>query len=60
MTNYQKSYTVKALKTFLEKTFEIAFGDNAINRDFTMKEVVEKLQEYSNNALKYEELENDR
>jgi len=60
MTNYQKSYTIKALNTFLEKTFEIAFGDNAINRDFTMKEVVEKLQEYSDNALKYEELKNDR
>ena len=59
MSNHQKYYTVKALNTFLEKTFEIAFGDNAISRDFTMKEVIEKLQEYSDNALKYEELKNE-
>ena len=40
---------------FIEEVFEIAFGDNAINRDFSMGEVLDKLMEFSNNALKYEE-----
>ena len=40
---------------FIEEVFDIAFGDNAINRDFSMGEVLDKLMEFSNNALKYEE-----
>jgi hypothetical protein len=40
---------------FIEEVFEIAFGDNAINRDFSHREVLDKLMEFSNNALKYEE-----
>ena len=55
--DYQKYYTKKALNMFLESTFEIAFGDDAINKEYTMKEVVEKLREYSDNALKWEEAE---
>ena len=39
---------------FIENVFEIAFGDNAINRNFTYEEVVEKLREFSDNALKNE------
>ena len=42
---------------FIEEVFEIAFGDNAINRDFSMGEVLDRLMEFSNNALKYEEEE---
>ena len=38
-----------------QSVFEIAFGDNAINRDFSMGEVLDRLMEFSNNALKYEE-----
>lgn len=45
MKNYQKEYTVKALNTFLENTFELAFGDDAINKGYTMKEVVDTLKE---------------
>ena len=40
---------------FIEEIYEIAFGENAINRDFSMGEVLDKLMEFSNNALKYEE-----
>ena len=40
---------------FIEAIYEIAFGDNAINRDFSQKEVIEKIQEYSDNALHYEQ-----
>jgi len=36
---------------FIEQVFEIAFGDNAINRDFTYDEVIEKLKEFSDNSL---------
>lgn len=42
-------------KTFIEQAYEIAFGDDAINRDFSHKEVLEKLMEFSNNALNWEE-----
>jgi hypothetical protein len=31
-------------KQFVEEVFEIAFGDNAINRDFTFKDVLEELK----------------
>ena len=46
---------VKTPEAFIEEVFEIAFGDNAINRDYSMGEVLDRLMEFSNNALKYEE-----
>ena len=45
---------VKSPEAFIEEVFEIAFGNNAINRDFSMGEVLVRLMEFSNNALKYE------
>ena len=48
---------VKSPEAFIEEVFEIAFGDNAINRDYSMGEVLDRLMEFSNNALKYEERE---
>ena len=42
-------------KNFIEQVYEIALGDNAINRNYSKEEVLEKLKEFSNNALKYEE-----
>ena len=48
---------VKSPEAFIEEVFEIAFGDNAINRDYSMGEVLDRLMEFSNNALKYEEEE---
>ena len=50
---------VKSPEAFIEEVFEIAFGDNAINRDYSMGEVLDRLMEFSNNALKYEEGEED-
>tara|TARA_R110002051_G_scaffold244214_1_gene304132 strand:+ start:80 stop:295 length:216 start_codon:yes stop_codon:yes gene_type:complete len=41
---------------FMEAIYEVAFGDDAINRDFTKEEVLEKLREYSDKALKFDEL----
>ena len=40
---------------FIEEIYDNAFGDNAINRDFPFEEVIEIIQEFSDNALKYEE-----
>lgn len=40
---------------FIEEAFEIAFGDNAINRGFKREEVLEKLKEYAETSNKLEE-----
>ena len=42
-------------KQFIEEVFEIAYGENAINRNFTFEEVIETLMEFSDNALIFEE-----
>ena len=52
-------------KEFIEEVFEIAFGDSAkcvpeetgLPREFTKEEVLERLMEFSDNALKWEERE---
>ena len=41
-------------QAFREDVYELAFGDNAINRDFTDEEVIAKLKEFSNDAWLYE------
>jgi len=46
---------VKTKDQFIEEVYEIAFGDDAINRDYSMPEVLERLMEFSDNALKWEE-----
>ena len=38
-----------------EPYWEILFGDNAINRDFSEEEALQKLKEFSDKALKYDE-----
>ena len=43
------------VKKFIEEAYEIAFGDDAINRDFSPEEVIEKLKSFSVKALKYDE-----
>ena len=35
---------------FIEEVFEIAFGDDAINRDFSYEEVLEELKEFAETA----------
>ena len=34
-------------REFIEEVFEIAFGDDAINRDFSYEEVLGRLREFS-------------
>ena len=41
---------------FIEEVYEIAFGDNAINRDFSFEEVLQELLRFSDEALKWEEI----
>ena len=43
------------LQEFIEEIYEIAFGDNAINRDFSKQEVIEQIQYYSNVSATTEE-----
>ena len=44
---------------FIEQVFEIAFGDNAINRGFYRTEVLARLRNFSNTSHDYEELVTD-
>ncbi len=51
-----KSWTIeKDRERFINEIADIAFGDNAIERGYDLDEVIEKIQEFSDNALKYEE-----
>ena len=36
---------------FIEDVFEIAFGENAINKDYTYDDVIIRLREFSDQAL---------
>ena len=51
-----KSWTIeKDRERFINEIAEIAFGENAIERGYDLDEVIEKIQEFSDNALKWEE-----
>ena len=52
-----RSYKKYKDDEFIEKVFEIAFGSDAIKKDFSRDDVLERLMEFSNNALKWEEKE---
>jgi len=41
---------------FIEEIYELAFGDNAINRDFTQEEVISELKKFSDDALKWDDI----
>ena len=38
-------------KQFKENVFEIAFGDNSINKEYSKEEVLNKLRDFSDKAL---------
>jgi len=54
---FQNLEAFEHVKTFIEEVYEIAFGAEALNRDFSPEEVIDKLQSFSDKALKYEESE---
>ena len=43
-------------KQFIEAVYEIAFGDGAINRNFGHAEVIEELEKFSNDSLKWDSI----
>ena len=45
------------VKTFLEEAYALAFGEDAINRDWHPDAVIEELKSFSDKALKYDERE---
>ena len=53
-----KSWTnEKDRERFINEIADIAFGDNAIERGYDLDEVIERIQEFSDNALNWEEAE---
>ena len=53
---FDESWTIeKDRERFINEIAEIAFGENAIERGYDLDEVIEKIQEFSDNALKWEE-----
>ena len=51
-----ESWTIeKDRERFINEIAEIAFGEDAIERGYDLDEVIEKIQEFSDNALKWEE-----
>ena len=44
-------------RDFVEEVWELAFGENAWNKEYNDQEVLEKLKQYSDHALKWEEQE---
>ena len=44
---------------FIENVFEVAFGDDAMNKDFTYQEVLDKLDEFSSLALQAGDVEDE-
>ena len=47
---YEVRKMVSSEREFIEKVYEIAFGDDAINRHFTYGEVLEELRDNSDRA----------
>lgn len=46
----------KELDIFIDKVFEIAFGDDALNKDYSPDDVLNRLQQFSDKALILESL----
>ena len=51
-----ESWTIeKDRELFIQRVSDLAFGIDAIERGYSMEEVLEQLEEFSDNALKWEE-----
>ena len=40
---------------FIEQVYEIAFGDDAVNKKYSDEEVIARIREFSDSSLKYEQ-----
>ena len=56
---FQNLEAFEHVKTFIEEVYEIAFGDEALNRDFSPEEVIEELASFSDKALEYDKGQDD-
>ena len=54
----EKKMLIMSDEQFIEEVFEIAFGDNAINKKFGKREVLDRLHRYSFDAYRWERSEN--
>ena len=43
-------------KDFIERVYELAFGHDAINRNFGHAEVLEQLEEFNEDSLKWDSI----
>ena len=51
-----ESWTIEEdRELFIQRVSDLAFGLDAIQRGYSMEEVLEQLEEFSDNALKWEE-----
>jgi len=51
-----ESWTIeKDRELFIQRVSDLAFGLDTIERGYSMEEVLEQLEEFSDNALKWEE-----
>ena len=61
LTLYNLSKNVHGLENvydFISDVYELAYGDDAINKDYSSEEVLETLRGYSEDALSYDQLRN--
>lgn len=43
--------SIKEAIYFIDEVFEIAFGDNAVNKDYSVEEVLDQIKEFSDKSL---------
>lgn len=58
LTLYNLSKNIDGLENvldFISEVYEIAYGDNAIDKDYSSEEVLQRLQDFSDDAYTYEE-----
>tara|TARA_R100000329_G_scaffold18576_1_gene18534 strand:- start:459 stop:758 length:300 start_codon:yes stop_codon:yes gene_type:complete len=53
------SYLTMDTKQFIERVYELAFGHDAINRNFGHAEVIEQLEEFNEDSLKWDSIPDD-
>ena len=46
-------------KEFIEAIYELAFGHDAINRNFGHAEVIEQIEEFNEDSLKWDSIPDD-
>jgi|13_taG_2_1085334.scaffolds.fasta_scaffold01172_22 iron uptake system EfeUOB component EfeO/EfeM len=57
LTLYNLSKNIDGLENvydFISGVYEIAYGDHAINKNYSSEEVLQRIQDFSDDALTYE------